>query len=44
MHLRTVCTTVTSGLVEGFSRDGVTRWRSIPYAEPPVGALRLRAR
>lgn len=43
MHLRTVCTTVTSGLVEGFSRDGVTRWRSIPYAEPPVGALRLRA-
>ena len=43
MHLRTVCTAVTSGLVEGFSRDGVTRWRSIPYAEPPVGALRLRA-
>ncbi|WP_116377613.1 carboxylesterase/lipase family protein [Mycobacterium sp. MFM001] len=43
MHGRTVCTATASGLVEGFSRDGVTRWRSIPYAEPPVGALRLKA-
>ncbi len=33
----------TSGTVEGFSRDGVTRWRSIPYARPPVGRLRFRA-
>jgi para-nitrobenzyl esterase len=35
--------TTTSGTVEGFTRDGVTRWRSIPYARPPVGRLRLRA-
>ncbi|WP_264003270.1 carboxylesterase family protein, partial [Mycolicibacterium sphagni] len=32
-----------AGLVEGFTRDGVHRWRAIPYAEPPVGALRYRA-
>lgn len=43
MQLRTVRAAITSGLVDGFSRDGVTRWRSIPYAEPPVGALRLKA-
>jgi para-nitrobenzyl esterase len=35
--------TTTAGAVEGFSRDGVNRWRSIPYARPPVGSLRLRA-
>ncbi|MBV8966260.1 MAG: carboxylesterase/lipase family protein [Mycobacteriaceae bacterium] len=33
----------TSGTVEGFTRGGVTRWRAIPYARPPVGRLRLRA-
>ncbi len=43
VELRTVRITTASGLVEGFARDGVTRWRSIPYAEPPVGKLRLRA-
>ena len=32
-----------SGVVEGFTRDGVNRWRSIPYAVPPVGPLRFRA-
>jgi para-nitrobenzyl esterase len=35
--------TTSSGTVEGVSRGGVTRWRSIPYARPPVGRLRLRA-
>ncbi|HZA09055.1 carboxylesterase/lipase family protein [Mycobacterium sp.] len=35
--------TTTSGTVDGFARDGVLRWRSIPYARPPVGTLRLRA-
>ena len=35
--------TTTSGTVEGFANDGVRRWRSIPYARPPVGPLRLRA-
>jgi para-nitrobenzyl esterase len=35
--------TTASGTVEGFARDGVLRWRSIPYARAPVGALRLRA-
>ncbi|MGV0837299.1 carboxylesterase/lipase family protein [Mycolicibacterium thermoresistibile] len=33
----------TAGTVEGFARDGVRRWRSIPYARPPVGPLRFRA-
>ena len=43
MHERTVLATVDSGTVEGFTRDGVNRWRSIPYARPPVGRLRFRA-
>ncbi|MBA0045274.1 carboxylesterase/lipase family protein [Mycobacteroides sp. LB1] len=32
-----------SGEVEGFIRRGMRRFRGIPYAEPPVGPLRLRA-
>jgi para-nitrobenzyl esterase len=43
MHERTVRARTTGGTVEGFTRDGVNRWRSIPYARPPVGSLRLRA-
>ncbi|BDY32466.1 carboxylesterase/lipase family protein [Mycolicibacterium mageritense] len=43
MHERTVRATISTGIVEGFTRDGVHRWRSIPYARPPVGPLRLRA-
>jgi para-nitrobenzyl esterase len=43
MHERTVRVTTAAGTVEGFTRDGVHRWRSIPYARPPVGALRFRA-
>ncbi|MCV7400919.1 carboxylesterase/lipase family protein [Mycobacterium fragae] len=43
MHEHTVRATTTAGAVEGFTRDGVHRWRSIPYARPPVGALRFRA-
>ena len=43
MHEHTVRATIGSGTVEGFTRDGVNRWRSIPYARPPVGPLRLRA-
>src|ERR1700712_2681629 len=31
------------GTVQGFVRDGVARWRSIPYARPPMGPLRFRA-
>ena len=37
MHERTVRAHTTAGTVEGFTRDGVNRWRSIPYARPPVG-------
>ena len=33
----------TLGVVQGFVRDGVSRWRAIPYARPPVGPLRFRA-
>ncbi|KKB99183.1 carboxylesterase/lipase family protein [Mycolicibacter arupensis] len=43
MHKNPVQATITSGIVEGFARDGVRRWRSIPYARPPVGPLRFRA-
>ena len=43
MHEHTVRANIDSGVVEGFTRDGVNRWRSIPYARPPVGELRLRA-
>ncbi|MCP9271213.1 carboxylesterase/lipase family protein [Mycolicibacterium arenosum] len=43
MAARTVSTNIASGAIEGFTRDGVTRWRSIPYAKPPVGALRFKA-
>jgi para-nitrobenzyl esterase len=43
MHERTVRAHTTTGIVEGFTRDGVDRWRSIPYARPPVGPLRFAA-
>ena len=43
MHEHTVRVTTAAGTVEGFTRDGVHRWRSIPYAQAPVGALRFRA-
>ncbi|MCV6984800.1 carboxylesterase/lipase family protein [Mycobacterium shinjukuense] len=43
MHERTVRARTATGIVEGFTRDGVNRWRSIPYARPPVGPLRFRA-
>jgi len=43
MHDRIIRTAIASGVVEGFTRSGVNRWRSIPYASPPTGALRFRA-
>ncbi|BBX45074.1 carboxylesterase/lipase family protein [Mycobacterium cookii] len=43
MHEHTVRVTTAAGTVEGFTRDGVHRWRSIPYAQAPVGSLRFRA-
>jgi para-nitrobenzyl esterase len=43
MAQRDTRVTTTTGIVEGFRDDGVVRWRSIPYARPPQGALRLRA-
>src|SRR5262249_51084533 len=43
MHERTIRARTSAGIVEGFTRDGVNRWRSIPYARPPVGGLRFRA-
>jgi para-nitrobenzyl esterase len=43
MHERTIRVTIGSGTIEGFARDGVHRWRSIPFARPPVGKLRYRA-
>ncbi len=43
MHERTVRAHTSIGIVEGFTRHGVNRWRSIPYARPPMGPLRFRA-
>lgn len=43
MHEHRVRVRISTGTIEGFARDGVHRWRSIPYAQPPVGRLRLRA-
>ncbi len=43
MHEHIVQVSTASGVVEGFTRNAVNRWRSIPYAAPPVGALRFRA-
>jgi para-nitrobenzyl esterase len=43
MHERTVRVHTATGTVEGFTRDGVNRWRSIPYARAPLGLLRFRA-
>jgi para-nitrobenzyl esterase len=43
MHERTIRARTKAGTVEGFTRDRVHRWRSIPYARPPVGPLRFRA-
>ena len=43
MHEHVVRATIDSGTVEGFTRDGVHRWRSIPFAQPPVGPLRYQA-
>jgi para-nitrobenzyl esterase len=43
MHERTIRAQTTIGTVEGFTRDGVNRWRSIPYARAPLGRMRFRA-
>lgn len=43
MHERTIRVSIASGVIEGFTADGVHRWRSIPFARPPVGPLRYRA-
>ena len=32
----------TSGLIKGYERDGRVEYLGIPYAEPPVGKLRLK--
>ncbi|TFV59461.1 carboxylesterase/lipase family protein [Mycobacterium sp. PS03-16] len=43
MHERIVRANISTGTIEGFTQDGVHRWRAVPYARPPVGRLRLRA-
>ena len=43
MAERNIRVGTTSGTVEGVGGGGVNRWRSVPYARPPVGPLRFRA-
>lgn len=43
MHNEIVHATINTGVIEGFTRGGVNRWRAIPYAQAPIGPLRLRA-
>ena len=31
-----------SGKVQGYERNGMVEYLGIPYAQPPVGALRLK--
>jgi para-nitrobenzyl esterase len=33
----------TAGRVQGMEKDGVVQFRGIPFAAPPIGALRFRA-
>jgi para-nitrobenzyl esterase len=43
MHEHAVRAVTSAGTVEGFTCDGVHRWRAIPYAQAPIGKLRYRA-
>src|SRR5690349_4522760 len=34
--------TTTAGELEGYDDEGVVRFKGVPFAQPPVGALRFR--
>ena len=41
--VQSVYTTTTLGRVQGLEQDGVSVYKGIPYAKPPVGSLRFLA-
>ena len=42
-HSQIVGAKVTGGEVSGTAQDGISIFKSIPFAAPPIGALRWRA-
>ncbi|MCU1482943.1 MAG: carboxylesterase/lipase family protein [Subtercola sp.] len=43
VEITTLDITIAQGALRGVRERGVETWRGIPYAAPPVGALRFRA-
>ena len=43
MDAQSAYATTTLGRVQGLEQDGVSVYKGIPYAKPPVGGLRFRA-
>ena len=42
MRVRTTTAATRAGSVQGVELDGLTVWRGVPFAAPPIGPLRHR--